>query len=95
MKRYKFVLLLLVFVLFCSGSCEYREGQCFIIQNNSEQEIIVIYSMRRLCPSCFTTGKETKTEYEDFIYYHAVKAHSCKNFTVLGRYISENPQDTI
>jgi hypothetical protein len=93
MKKYNVILLLFIFTLFCSGSCE-DNAQRFIIQNSSEQEIIVIYSMHRLCPSCFITGKETKVEYEEFIYYRAVKPHSYKNFTVLGSYMSENKYDT-
>jgi hypothetical protein len=93
MKRYNFILLSFVFTLFCSGSCEDKEGQRFTIQNNSEQEIYVIYSNRRLYPMCYI-GNLTKREYENLMYYRAINPHSNKNFTALRDLMLEYPQDT-
>lgn len=98
MKKYKYILLIFVSALFCNGSCENQEGQRFIIQNNSEQEIIIINSYRSVVQdtSCFIQNM-TKREYQDFIYYRMIKPHSYKNFerNRLGELMISRPNDTL
>ena len=87
MKACKFVLLILIFLLFCNGSCEHEEGQRFIIHNNSDKEIVVVYSSFPMNNECFIGGNETKMEYENFMYNRAIKSHSNKNFSRLTKSI--------
>ena len=81
MKPYKYIPFILFFALFVNGSCEYKEGHRFIIQNNSDLEIIPIFYMYYSIsqrPVCIKPS--TRIEYEDFIYYNAIKPYSSKNF---------------
>ena len=94
MKRYNIISSLFVFTLFCSGSCENRIEQRFIIQNNSEQEIVVIYSTFTINSPVCLKGNDTKQEYVDFIYHNAIKPNSDKNITGLGGLMIANLQDT-
>ena len=94
MKRYNIISSLFVFTLFCSGSCENRIEQRFIIQNNSEQEIVVIYSTFTINSPLCLKGNDTKQEYVDFIYHNAIKPNSDKNITGLGGLMIANLQDT-
>jgi len=97
MKTYKLILLIFVYTLFCKGSCEHSsEGQRFIIQNNSEKEIIIInahYISIAQDTSCF---KFTGREYQDFIRDRMIKPYSNKNFTrgQWGEYMMNYPIDT-
>jgi len=81
MKIYKYILLIPIFVLSINGSCEHQEErQRFIIQNNSEQEIIIVnawFSIPRES-SCLTSGAQF--EYENLIRDRMIKPHSSKNF---------------
>jgi len=99
MKTYKFILSVLVLALFCSGSCEHKEGQRFIIQNNSEQEIIVVNDFYYSIESRPTCLKFKDTEYQNFIYNCAIKPHSDKNFERngggIGEYVLSHPNDTL
>ena len=65
----------------CCSSCERDEGQYFIIQNNSDKEIVIINSNHSVAQdtSCFIQNM-TKREYQDFIYYRMIPPHSNKNF---------------
>jgi hypothetical protein len=99
MKKYKFILLTFVFTLFVNGSCEHQENQRFIVQNDSDKEIIVINSMYRSIAqdtSCFIRNM-AKFEYEDFIYYRMIKPHSNKNFERImwGESVISRPNDTL
>ena len=94
MKRYNIISSLFVFTLFCSGSCENRIEQRFIIQNNSEQEIVVIYSTFTINSPVCLKGNDTKQEYVDFIYHNAIKPNSDKNITGLGGLMIANLEDT-
>ncbi len=94
MKRYNIISSLFIFTLFCSGSCENRIEQRFIIQNNSEQEIVVIYSTFTINSPVCLKGNDTKQEYVDFIYHNAIKPNSDKNITGLGGLMIANLQDT-
>jgi len=81
MKPYKYIPFILFFALFVNGSCEYKEGHRFIIQNNSDLEIIPIFDMYYSIsqrPVCIKPS--TRIEYGDFIYYNAIKPYSSKNF---------------
>jgi hypothetical protein len=82
------------FFLFFSGSCGDRIEQPLIIQNNSEQEIVVLYSYFPMNNECFVGGNETKQEYKDFMYYRAIKSYSSKNLSGLGSSVVANKQDT-
>ncbi len=81
MKPYKYIPFILFFALFVNGSCEYKEGHRFIIQNNSDLEIISIFDMYYSIsqrPVC--VKPDTRIEYGDFIYHSAIKPYSSKNF---------------
>jgi len=100
MKACKFVLLILIFFLFCNVSCEPREGQRFIIQNNSEQEIIIQFSQYTpvsQTPDCMKPA--TKFEYQNFIYEKMIKPYSSKNFERngggIGELVLKYPNDTL
>ena len=71
MKSYKYIPFILLLVLFVNGGCEekkYQEGKRFIIQNNSDKEIIVMgqgsieYDFTNLCRENLT-----RFEYYDII----------------------------
>ena len=81
MKPYKYIPFILFFALFVNGRCEYKEGHRFIIQNNSDLEIISIFDMYYSIsqrPVC--VKPDTRIEYGDFIYHSAIKPYSSKNF---------------
>lgn len=101
MKKYNFVLLLLVFILFCSGSCEHsKEGQRFIVQNNSDNEIVVVWGfyspVSKERESCFKPT--SKFEHRDLMDI-SIKPHSSKNFERngggIGEYVVNHPKDTL
>jgi len=98
MKVYKYIVLLFVLPLFINGSCEDNENQRFIIRNNSDKEIIIINSYRSVAEetSCFIQNM-TKREYQDFIYYRMIPAHSNKNFERImwGESLISRPNDTL
>jgi len=92
MKKYRFILFALIFTLFCGGSCKYEEGQRFIIQNNSEQEVMIVNAWySSITPGCIKPT--TKVEYEDFIHSRMIKPRSEKNFerNKFAEYMMEHP----
>ena len=98
MKPYKYIPFILFFALFVNGSCEYKEGHRFIIQNNSDLEIISIFDMYYSIsqrPVC--VKPDTRIEYGDFIYHSAIKPYSSKNFerTRAAEYLMSHTTDTI
>ena len=98
MNKYTFMIPLLIFVLFYNSSCEREENQRFIIQNNSDKEIIIInahYHSIAQDTSCFIQ-KMTEREYSDFIRDRMIKPHSSKNFErgMWGEYMISYPNDT-
>jgi len=93
MRKYKFILTLLVFILFCSGSCEEKTEPSFIIKNNSEQEIMVFSSYSSWSNECLK-GNISKKEYENMIYYRAIAPFSNKNLSNLRRSIETSLTDT-
>jgi len=84
MNKYRFILLIFISALFCSGSCERQEQQYFItIQNNSDKEIIYqgsLYSSMTLDTMCFKPMM--KSEYQDFIYYRVIKPYSSRKIEI-------------
>jgi hypothetical protein len=85
MKKYRYILLIFISVLFCNGSCKSREGEYFItIQNNSDKEIIFIGSLLHTSITqdtmCFKPM--TKMEYEDFIYNNMIKPYSSRKIEI-------------
>jgi hypothetical protein len=97
MKKCKFILLLFVFVLFYNGSCKYKEGQHFIIQNNSEQEIIIINADFPIPRESICLKSGAKFEYEDLIRDRMIKPNSSKNFERVrwGEFMLSRPNDTL
>jgi hypothetical protein len=98
MKKYKFILLIFIAALFCNGSCEYREGQRFIIRNNSDETIVVQFSTSipvSQGPTCMKPP--TSFEYEEMIHQKAVFPNSAKNFerNRLGELMMSRPNDTL
>ena len=98
MKPYNYILLIFVFALSVNGSCEHQEeGQRFIIQNNSEQEIIIAYGSFPIPreSNCLKSG--AKFEYEALIRDRMIKPHSSKNFERmrLGESLISRPNDTL
>jgi hypothetical protein len=95
MKVYKYILLIFVSALFVNGSCEHKEEQCFIIQNNSDREIIIDFSrFASISQDTVCIKPITKFEYDDFIRDRMIKPHSNKNFENVGNSILKKPQDT-
>ena len=97
MKTYKFTLLALSFFLFCSSSCETPKAQYFIIQNNSDKEIIIVnadFPIPRES-NCLKSG--ARFEYEALIRDRMIKPHSNKNFerSSWGEYMFSHPNDTL
>jgi hypothetical protein len=97
MKTFKYIVLIFVFALSVNGSCEHqKEGQRFIIQNNSEQEIIITYGSFPIPrKSCLTSGAQF--EYEALIRDRMIRPHSAKNFerVGLGEFLISRPNDTL
>ena len=89
-----------MFALFAGGSCEYEEGQRFIIQNDSEQKVIILFSQYiqvSKFPNCIKPT--TQFEYEKFIYEKMINPYSSKNFERngggIGNLILSYPNDTL
>lgn len=80
MKKYRYVLLMFLSAVFCSGSCERAEPQYVLtIQNNSDKEIVFqgsLYFSMALDTMCFKPM--TKMEYQSFIRYNSIKPYSSK-----------------
>ena len=101
MKKFNFILLLLVVLLFCSGSCEsHQEGQRFIVKNNSEQKIIIQFSQYTSLSLVHDCMKPTtKYEYDKFIRDKMINPYSNKNFERngggIGELILKYPNDTL
>jgi len=96
MKKYNSILLLFAFILFCNGSCEDKEKQSLIIQNNSDKEIIVncVSSSYFNNPICLSVKGLSGREYENYIYYKSIKPHSSKNMVNIAASILNKPNDT-
>ena len=101
MKPYKYIPFILLLVLFVNGGCEekkYQEGKRFIIQNNSDKEIIVKgqgtieYDFTNLCRENLT-----RFEYYDIIRDCMVTPYSNKNIERqrIAEYLMEHPNDTM
>lgn len=75
--------LFITFMLFCCSTCDNNDEykQNLIIQNNSDQEIIVNYGSFPIDnnPFCLTQGL-TDMEYRSFIDHYSIKPNSKKNF---------------
>ncbi|MDR1180637.1 MAG: hypothetical protein LBL13_01470 [Bacteroidales bacterium] len=84
MKKYKFSLLIFIFVFFCNGSCKEKMGEYFItIQNNSDKEIICIGLMNiSVAQDSLCIKPTTKFEYEDFIYNNMIKPYSSRKIEI-------------
>ena len=100
MKKYHSIFLLFAFILFCNASCEEKEKQSLIIQNNSEMEIIVqqLRFKNSDYPGCLSLKNLrsiSKREYENIIYYKSIKPQSSKNMENIAATILDNPIDTI
>ena len=97
MNKYTFMIPLLIFALFYNGSCERQEeGQPFIIQNDSDKEIIADFSRYvTISQDTVCIKPVTKSEYDDFIRSNMIKSHSNKNFERFSNFILKNPQDTL
>ena len=93
MKRRLYFLIGIAFLLFSGGRCEKREEQSFIIQNNSNQDIIIDYGSFYTEDTCL---KHYGQEYDYFIMDKCIKPHSSKDFKgrISGGLIAY-PLDTI
>ena len=80
MKKLKFILLALVFVLFCNGSCKEKIDKYSItIKNNSDKEIMFGWSSHSSVaqdPTCLKGG--TRREFENKKINFGIKAYSSK-----------------
>ena len=96
MKTYNLILLLFVFILFCNGSCEDKEKQSLIIQNNSDKEIIVeaLSSSYFNNSVCLSVKGLSGREYNNYIYYKSIKPQSSKNMENIAAFILYNQMDT-
>ena len=100
MKTLKFILLIFVFFLFCNAGCKYEEGQRFIIQNNSEKEITVVWDFYFPMSKerAFCLKPTTKFDYQNLVDI-SVNPHSMKNFERngggIGEYVLSHPKDTL
>jgi hypothetical protein len=83
-----FLIISAVFFLFCSGSCE--DDRIFIVQNNSDMDIIIMNARYKdvIEPWCIYTGDE------DFNAEREVKANSTKNVKLIYTSINYSPLDT-
>lgn len=98
MKPYKYILLIFSIVLFSNSSCKYEEGQRFIIKNNSDKDIVVIFSTNgpvNQFPTCIKPT--TSYEYEQMVYQSVVFPNSEKNFERrrFGESLKTNPNLTL
>lgn len=94
----KNILMLFITVLFCNGSCESKEGQSFVIQNNSEKEIIIVWSFYLPIPNDSMCIKpKTNIEYEELIHSSMVEPHSSRDFerNRVGEEMISHPDDTL
>ena len=95
MKRY--ILLASVFVLLCS-SCRYIENHRFIIQNNSDKEIIIIWARFSIAetPMCIKPQANSPA-YRQFIRDSMIRPHSNKNFERNGfaERMMRNPNEVL
>ena len=96
MKNSNFILLLFVFILFCSGSCESPQSQYFItIQNDSDKEILfqgALYFSVAQDTTCFINSM-TKMEYQNFIHYRLIKPHESRKIEIdyIVKELKNNP----
>jgi len=98
MKTHNSILLMFIFALFCNGSCEYEEGQQFLVQNNSGEEIIVVWSFNTPIPKQSACIKPTtEFEFEKLIHSSMVKPHSSKNFerNRVSEWLMSHSNDTL
>ena len=100
MKPSTYILLTFVLALFVNSKCEYQEGQRLIIRNNSEQEIIIVYSWVREIPrelGCLSPTTMAPFEYRNLINNMMIKPHSSRNFERirLGDNVISSPNDTL
>jgi hypothetical protein len=100
MNKYRYILLIFISVLFCNSSCEHQEDrQRFIIQNNSDKEIIVLFSESNAMEhkDKFCIKKLMRLEYGDLIRYYMIEPNSHKNIGIrgIGDRILEQPMDTL
>lgn len=82
MKLQNLILLIFIFVLFCNGSCEGKEGQYFItIQNNSDEEIIFIWATHSM-RDAICINLLPKREYQNFIHSFMIKPNSSRRLGI-------------
>lgn len=81
----KCILSVFVFVLLLVG-CEQRENHRFIIQNDSDKELIIIWAQFSIAknPFCINFSRMGRQEYRDFIRDRMIRPHSYKNFEEIG-----------
>ena len=92
MKNFNIILALVVFMLYCSGCCKYREGLPFYIQNDSDQEIIVTKNLNQPIPredGCL------KHSIKFLTYYSMIRPYSKRNFEGLRESFLEKSADTL
>ena len=90
--------MIFISLLFCNAGCKYEEGQRFIIQNNSEQKIIIQISQYIPVSQVSDCMKPTtKFEYEKFIYEKVINPYSMKNLerNGIGELVLKSPNDTL
>lgn len=99
MKKYNLILLAFLFIIFYGSSCEEKKGQYFIIQNNSDMEIIIVFSRFKsmLEPHCMSSTTLTTMEYQKFVRNSTIKPHSNRNFEErnLKESLTKHPNDTL
>jgi len=100
MKKYNSILLLFIFGLFFNGSCEHKEGQHFIIQNNSDLEIVIEFDKSSIAKNTrcvINQNVVTRREYQDFIFARMIRPRSYKNFEKIkvGESLISRPNDTL
>ena len=98
MKNFNIILALVVFMLYCSGCCKYREGLPFYIQNDSDQEIIATWNLYLPIPrenGCIKPP--TQYEYEVLISSLMIRPYSKRNFESnrVREYMLTNPNDSL
>jgi hypothetical protein len=86
-----------IFLLFCFGTCkDSQPEQGLMIHNNSDQEIIAMFALYiPINKDTMCIKPTTKFEYEDFIYFNAIKSYSSKNFERINKGVIEVPHDTL
>ena len=85
MKKYiKYILL-----LFCFFACENEEEDDFLIFNNSDQEILAIYTRFENELGC--VKPTTDFEYKKFIRSYGIGKHSSKNFKGIKNILFHDP----